>query len=46
MDKEEANKHEEDAPPILKSWKNLYIAVIANLVLLIILFYLFKKFYS
>lgn len=46
MDKDETNSHKEDAPPILKTWKNLYFAVIANLVLLILLFYLFKEFYS
>ncbi len=46
MKKDETNSHEEENPPILKSWKNLYFAVIANLILLIILFYIFKKIYS
>ena len=33
----------EEKPPILKSWKNLYILVIGVLVVLIVLFYFFTK---
>jgi len=33
----------EEPPPILKSWRRLYAAVIGWLVFLIILFYLFTK---
>jgi len=38
--------YDEDKPPILKSWRNIYIAVLVNLVVLIILFYLFKEHFS
>jgi len=37
---------EDEKPPILKSWRNIYIAVLANLILLIILFYLFEEHFS
>lgn len=37
---------EEENPPILGKWKNMYIFVIANLVVLIILFYLFTKYFQ
>jgi uncharacterized protein YpmS len=33
----------EEKPPILKTWKNLYALVIAVLVILIVVFYLFTK---
>lgn len=36
-----ASKIAEEPPPILKSWRNLYLLVLGNLVLWIILFYLF-----
>ncbi len=36
----------QDKPPFFKTWRGIYIAVIANLILLILLFYLFKKFFS
>ena len=41
-----SEESEKDKPPILKSWRNMYIAVLANLVLLIILFYFFKQYFS
>jgi hypothetical protein len=33
----------ESNPPFLKSWRRLYTAVIAELAVLIVLFYLFTK---
>lgn len=34
---------EEENPPVLKTWKNVYLLVFLNLVVLIILFYIFTK---
>lgn len=34
---------DEEKPPILSSWKRLYMVVLLNLALLIALFYLFTK---
>jgi sugar phosphate permease len=34
---------DQEKPPILSSWKRLYTVVLLNLVLLIVLFYLFTK---
>jgi hypothetical protein len=36
----------EEKPPILSSWKQVYAVVFLNLVLLVILFYLFAKFFG
>jgi hypothetical protein len=36
----------EERPPILKTWKNLYALVIGVLVILIVLFYLFTKYFE
>ena len=33
----------EEKPPLLGSWKKIYFAVLLNLIVLIILFYLFSK---
>ncbi|MCJ7679814.1 MAG: hypothetical protein MUP70_03730 [Candidatus Aminicenantes bacterium] len=33
----------EEKPPIFKTWRRLYTAVLLNLALLIVLFYLFTK---
>jgi len=33
----------DEKPPILSSWKRLYIVVLLNLALLIALFYIFTK---
>ncbi|HNS11624.1 MAG TPA: hypothetical protein PKM97_03345 [Bacteroidia bacterium] len=46
MKKDNQEHSEEDKPPILRSWRNIYIAVFTNLIILIILFYLFKEHYS
>jgi len=45
MENERIEKEETDQekPPILSSWKRLYTVVLLNLVLLIVLFYLFTK---
>jgi hypothetical protein len=34
---------QEEKPPILSSWRKLYAVVLLNLVLLIVLFYIFTK---
>jgi hypothetical protein len=34
------------SPPILKSWARLYSFVLGELVLLIVLFYMFSRFYQ
>jgi len=34
---------DQEKPPVLKSWRRLYTAVLLNLALLIVLFYLFTK---
>ena len=36
----------QDRPPILGTWKKLYLFVFGQLVVLIMLFYLFTKYYS
>ena len=45
MQTEEDNNvvNEEPPPPFLKTWNKLYALVFANLIVLIILFYLFTK---
>jgi len=40
------NKIEEEKPPVLTTWKQLYAIVFLNLVLLIILFYVFTRMFS
>ncbi|MGE5412455.1 MAG: hypothetical protein ACM3MI_15960 [Clostridiales bacterium] len=37
---------DEERPPILSSWRQLYLLVFLNLVVLIILFYTFTKLFS
>ncbi len=39
----ENKETDQEKPPILSSWKRLYTVVLLNLVLLIVLFYLFTK---
>lgn len=39
----EEQNDEQEKPPILSSWKQLYIAVLLNLAFLIIIFYLFTE---
>ena len=36
----------EEKPPFFNSWKGWYLLVIGNLAFLIILFYLFTRYYS
>lgn len=36
----------EEKPPILSSWKQVYSVVFLNLVVLIVLFYLFTEYFS
>lgn len=35
--------YEEEKPPVLKTWNNIYTLVFLNLVILIIFFYIFTK---
>jgi hypothetical protein len=37
---------EGEKPPFLSSWNRIYVLVFLNLILLIILFYLFAKIFS
>lgn len=37
---------EEDKPPILHSWKNVYLFVVAALLIQIILYYLFTIYFA
>ena len=37
---------EDEKPPILKTWKNLYTLVIAVLVVIVVLLYFFTKHFS
>ena len=41
LNREKIKPLQEEPPPILKSWKNLYILVFGNLLLWIILFSIF-----
>lgn len=36
----------EEKPPVLNSWKQVYSVVLINLIVLIVLFYLFTKIFS
>ncbi len=36
----------EEKPPVLKSWNKLYLFVIAQTALLILIFYLFTRFFE
>jgi hypothetical protein len=40
---EQRSSDEEERPPVLKTWKNVYLLVFLNLVVLIIIFYIFTK---
>ncbi|MDP4174107.1 MAG: hypothetical protein Q8933_09080 [Bacteroidota bacterium] len=40
------SQDDEERPPILSSWRQLYLLVFLNLVVLIILFYTFTKLFS
>jgi hypothetical protein len=37
------NTEDQEKPPLFSSWKRLYALVLLNLVVLIVLFYLFTK---
>ena len=41
-----SERHKEEPPPFLGTWKRIYAAVIAFLALLIALFYLFTQAYN
>jgi hypothetical protein len=36
-------REDEGKPPLVSSWRNLYVLVLVNLVVLIALFYMFMK---
>jgi hypothetical protein len=36
----------EEPPPLLGTWRNLYVAVIANLAVMVLLFWLLTRAYS
>ena len=38
--------NKEEPPPLLSTWKNLYLLVACNLVMLICLFYAFTKYFD
>ncbi|MDF2456964.1 MAG: hypothetical protein K0R51_2957 [Cytophagaceae bacterium] len=38
--------HEEEKPPFLGSWNNVYALVIGSLVCMIVLFYLFTQYFA
>lgn len=42
-DEHEIEHEDEGKPPLVSSWRNLYILVLVNLVVLIALFYAFMK---
>ncbi len=37
--------HEEESPPIMKSWNRLYLFLIVQTAALILVFYLFTRFF-
>lgn len=40
------DENREEPPPLLKNWKQVYLAVAFNLVFLIILFYIFTEYFK
>jgi hypothetical protein len=38
--------HQEDRPPIFRTWRQLYLAVLGNLILLIVIFYVLTRIFS
>jgi hypothetical protein len=42
----EAEEYGNELPPVLNTWKKMYLAVLANLVLLILLFYWFTQYFQ
>ena len=45
MNEIKKNKIDEN-PPVFKKWKSWYILVLANLTFLIVLFYIFTKYFE
>jgi hypothetical protein len=46
IEEESRKKNDEELPPFFRTWKQMYIAVLVNLVLTIILFYGFTKLFE
>ncbi len=42
----EARPELDDRPPLLGSWRNIYLVVLANLGLLVVLFYVLTRLYT
>jgi hypothetical protein len=40
------NGHEEERPPIFRTWRQLYMAVLGNLIFLIVIFYILTRVFS
>ncbi|HPG38759.1 MAG TPA: hypothetical protein PLP19_14215 [bacterium] len=43
---EKKSSNDIEKPPLLSSWPKLYLVVFLNLVLLVVLFYIFTKYFS
>jgi len=43
QDDTESNNSQEECPPVFKTWRRLYFAVLGNLVLLIVIFYIISR---
>jgi len=46
MNDDMKNNQKDESPPLFKTWRAWYVLVLANLALLIILFYLFTKIFE
>ncbi|MFT2010181.1 hypothetical protein ACMA1I_16015 [Pontibacter sp. 13R65] len=46
MTEDEKMQHEADRPPILGSWKRIYMLVLGNLAFMILVFYLITRLYA
>jgi len=42
----DSNDSQEERPPFFRTWRRLYLAVLGNLVLLIVVFYLLTRMFS
>lgn len=40
------DENQQDKPPIFSSWRNMYIFVFGQLIVLIVFLYLFTKYFS
>jgi hypothetical protein len=42
----ESNEPREERPPVFRTWRRLYFAVLGNLILLIAIFYILTRMFS